>query len=37
VTSLALEMLVYPVIYFIWRGRKLEKSMVPTAEGDIHE
>jgi Cu(I)/Ag(I) efflux system membrane protein CusA/SilA len=37
VTSLALEMLVYPVIYFIWRGRKLDKSMAPTAEGDIHE
>jgi Cu(I)/Ag(I) efflux system membrane protein CusA/SilA len=35
VTSLALEMLVYPVIYFIWRGRKLEKSMIPTADWDI--
>jgi Cu(I)/Ag(I) efflux system membrane protein CusA/SilA len=31
VTSLALEMLVYPVIYFIWRGRGLAKSMTPTA------
>jgi Cu(I)/Ag(I) efflux system membrane protein CusA/SilA len=31
VTSLALEMLVYPVIYFIWRGRGLAKSMLPTA------
>ena len=37
ITSLALEMLVYPVLYFIWRGRTLDKSMVPTAEGDIHE
>jgi Cu(I)/Ag(I) efflux system membrane protein CusA/SilA len=37
VTSLALEMLVYPVIYFIWRGRTLDKSMVPTAEEDIIE
>ena len=37
VTSLALEMLVYPVIYFIWRGRKLNKSMEPTAEGELHE
>jgi Cu(I)/Ag(I) efflux system membrane protein CusA/SilA len=31
VTSLALEMLVYPVIYFIWRGRGLAKTMTPTA------
>jgi Cu(I)/Ag(I) efflux system membrane protein CusA/SilA len=31
VTSLALEMLVYPVIYFVWRGRGLAKSMLPTA------
>jgi hypothetical protein len=30
-------MLVYPVIYFIWRGRKLNKSMEPTAEGELHE
>jgi copper/silver efflux system protein len=37
VTSLALEMLVYPVLYFIWRGRKLDKSMEPTAEGEVHE
>ncbi|MHB1398381.1 MAG: efflux RND transporter permease subunit [Trichloromonadaceae bacterium] len=37
ITSLVLEMLVYPVLYFIWRGRTLDKSMVPTAEGDIHE
>jgi Cu(I)/Ag(I) efflux system membrane protein CusA/SilA len=37
VTSLALEMLVYPVIYFIWRSRKLNSSMEPTAEGEVHE
>jgi Cu(I)/Ag(I) efflux system membrane protein CusA/SilA len=37
VTSLALEMLVYPVLFFLWRGRKLDKSMEPTAEGDLEE
>ena len=37
VTSLLLELLVYPVIFYIWRGRHLDKSMVPSAEGDIHE
>ena len=35
VTSLALELLVYPVIFYIWRGRKLDPSMKPTASGDI--
>jgi Cu(I)/Ag(I) efflux system membrane protein CusA/SilA len=37
VTSLALEMLVYPVIYFIWRGRNLEKSMMATSDASIDE
>ena len=36
VTSLALEMLVYPVIFFLWRGRKLDRSMTPTSTEDIH-
>jgi len=30
ISSLALEMLVYPVIFFIWRGRQLDKSNAPT-------
>ena len=34
VTSLALEMLVYPVIFYLWRGRNLEPTLVPTAEGE---
>ena len=35
VTSGVMELLVYPVIFFIWRGRKLVASDVPTAEGDL--
>ncbi len=37
VTSGLMELLVFPVIYFMWRGLKLEKTLVPTAETDIHE
>jgi Cu(I)/Ag(I) efflux system membrane protein CusA/SilA len=37
VTSLAMEMLVYPVIFYIWRGRKLEATLEPTAEGELDE
>ena len=34
ISSLALEMLVYPVIFFIWRGRQLDKSLAPTQTGE---
>ena len=34
VTSGIMELMVYPVIYYLWRSRKLEHSMVPTAEED---
>jgi len=37
VTSGLMELLVYPVIYFMWRGLKLEHDFTPSAEGDIHE
>ncbi len=37
VTSGIMELMVYPVIYFIWRGRKLEKSAKPTAIGEVTE
>ncbi len=37
VTSGVMELLVYPVIFYLWRGRKLDPSLKPTAEGDIHE
>jgi copper/silver efflux system protein len=32
VTSLVVIMVVMPVLYFIWRGRTVDKSMVPTRE-----
>jgi Cu(I)/Ag(I) efflux system membrane protein CusA/SilA len=37
VTSGLMELLVFPVLYFMWRGLKLEKSLVPTGEEDPHE
>ncbi len=36
ITSGAMELLVFPVIYFIWRQMNLDKSMTATSEGDIH-
>jgi Cu(I)/Ag(I) efflux system membrane protein CusA/SilA len=35
VTSLIMELLVYPVIFFIWRSKKLENNLTPTSEVDI--
>jgi Cu(I)/Ag(I) efflux system membrane protein CusA/SilA len=29
--------MVYPVIFYLWRARKLDKSLVPTSEGEIEE
>ncbi len=37
VTSGIMELLVYPVIFFIWRGLSLGKGMTATAQGDIEE
>ena len=37
VTSGLMELLVFPVLYFMWRGLKLERSLVPTGEEDPHE
>jgi Cu(I)/Ag(I) efflux system membrane protein CusA/SilA len=37
ITSGLMELLVYPVIYYLWRGRRLTPSRTPTAEGDIEE
>ncbi|MBE0502520.1 MAG: efflux RND transporter permease subunit [Desulfuromonadales bacterium] len=37
VTSGIMELLVYPVIFYLWRGRSLKKSQEPTAPGDIEE
>jgi hypothetical protein len=30
-----MELMVYPVIFFLWRGRKLEKSMIATATEEV--
>ncbi len=37
VTSGLMELLVFPVLYFMWRGLTLEKTYVPTAEEDPQE
>jgi Cu(I)/Ag(I) efflux system membrane protein CusA/SilA len=37
VTSGVMELMVYPVIYYFWRSRSLDKSATPTMEGGIHE
>jgi len=37
VTSGVMELLVYPVIFFLWRGMALNKSDEPTSVGDIVE
>jgi Cu(I)/Ag(I) efflux system membrane protein CusA/SilA len=37
VTSGLMELLIYPVIFYLWRGRSLKKSQEPTEIGDIHE
>jgi Cu(I)/Ag(I) efflux system membrane protein CusA/SilA len=37
VTSGIMELMVYPVIFYLWRARKLDTSLVPTSEGEIEE
>ncbi len=37
VTSGLMELLVFPVIYFMWRGHKLKKTMEPTSADELHE
>jgi Cu(I)/Ag(I) efflux system membrane protein CusA/SilA len=37
VTSGIMELLVYPVIFFLWRSRNLDPSLTPTREGEIEE
>jgi Cu(I)/Ag(I) efflux system membrane protein CusA/SilA len=37
VTSGIMELLVYPVIFFLWRSRGLDPSMTPTAEEELEE
>ncbi|MBU0665627.1 MAG: CusA/CzcA family heavy metal efflux RND transporter [Proteobacteria bacterium] len=35
VTSGIMELMVYPVIFFLWRGWNLEKSMIATATDEV--
>jgi len=37
VTSGLMELMVYPVIFYLWRARRLEKSAAPTSATEIHE
>ena len=37
VTSGIMELMVYPVIYYLWRGRKLDRSLEPTSMDELSE
>jgi Cu(I)/Ag(I) efflux system membrane protein CusA/SilA len=37
VTSGVMELMVYPVIYYLWRGRRLEATLEPTAQGELED
>jgi Cu(I)/Ag(I) efflux system membrane protein CusA/SilA len=37
VTSGIMELMVYPVIFYLWRRRSLDRSLTPTVEEDIEE
>jgi len=37
VTSGLMELLVYPVIFYIWRARRLDPSLAASAEEPLHE
>jgi Cu(I)/Ag(I) efflux system membrane protein CusA/SilA len=37
ITSGVMELLVFPVIYFMWRGITLDKDMTPTDTEDLEE
>jgi Cu(I)/Ag(I) efflux system membrane protein CusA/SilA len=37
VTSGLMELLVYPVIFYLWRGRRLDASPVASSEAPLHE
>jgi len=36
-TSGVMELLIYPVIFYLWRGRKLLPDLTPTSEATIEE
>ena len=37
VTSGMMELMVYPVIFYLWRGRKLRKDLNPTSQTELVE
>jgi copper/silver efflux system protein len=37
VTSGIMELMVYPVIFYLWRGHKLSKSLQPTSSEELNE
>ena len=37
VTSGLMELLVYPVLFFLWRSRQLDASLVASSEQPVHE
>jgi len=37
VTSGLMELMVYPVIFYLWRAKGLEKTLTPTGHEEIHE
>jgi len=37
ITSGLMELMVFPVIYFMWRGLKLKHDFTPTAQAEIEE
>ena len=37
VTSGVMELMVFPVLYFIWRQRTLDQSLVPTGLDEIED
>ncbi len=37
ITSGVMELLVFPVIYFMWRGRKMDKDTTPTSTTELVE
>jgi Cu(I)/Ag(I) efflux system membrane protein CusA/SilA len=37
VTSGLMELLVYPVLFYLWRGWRLDSSLVASSEAPLHE
>jgi Cu(I)/Ag(I) efflux system membrane protein CusA/SilA len=37
VTSGIMELMVYPVLFFLWRGRRLDHTLVASSETPVHE